>query len=308
MPSAEKQEANTYGPPDPDNICAAIITIGRDNGLGERISTVLSQLAHLIIINNSPDPGSLSCLGAIPSDPRITIIHNPKNNGQSGGLNQAFEWAERAGFKWALILDDDTTPSSGLVSGLIEAYDSLASSGRWAAIGAAYEHRLPTMRPPRRKYNREAREVTAIQASGALVPIAVWRALGQFDERYFIGLVDYEFCLRARANGYRVAMSTRPLTTHAIGAPSRHRFLWRHVHTFNPAPWRVYLGFRNFMWMSIAYARTEPKFILAEARNMAKALAYVVLYEKRKWSKLIAATRGLLDGLHPQPKASRWPS
>jgi len=49
--------------------------------------------------------------------------------------------------------------------------------------------------------------------------------IGVFREEFFIDRVDFEYCLRAKARGYCVIRTRKPLMSHTIGTPTAHRLL-----------------------------------------------------------------------------------
>jgi GT2 family glycosyltransferase len=78
--------------------------------------------------------------------------------------------------------------------------------------------------PPWRFLPRRARLVPAVTAACALIPRAVFRELGGFDERFRNGGEDVDFCFRARAAGYGVAVALRSRVRHHVSAsPGRKR-------------------------------------------------------------------------------------
>ncbi len=62
------------------------------------------------------------------------------------------------------------------------------------------------------------REVSAVTGACMMVPTAVWRELGGFDEHLAVSYNDVDFCLRARARGYRVVYTPRARLVHEESA------------------------------------------------------------------------------------------
>ncbi len=74
-------------------------------------------------------------------------------------------------------------------------------------------------------------DVPAVSGAVMAVPTGLWRALGGFDERYFLYGEDVDLSLRARALGWQPVVATSAGYTHAGGASSassRARDLWLH--------------------------------------------------------------------------------
>ena len=67
------------------------------------------------------------------------------------------------------------------------------------------------------------REVGMITGCLLLAPMASWRALGGFDERYFMYGEDADLAFRARAAGYRPIITPDACIVHDIGGASATR-------------------------------------------------------------------------------------
>jgi len=67
------------------------------------------------------------------------------------------------------------------------------------------------------------REVGVVTGCLCLVPTAVWRELGGFDERFFVYGEDVDLGLRARAAGYRPLLCPDAVVVHDVGASSATR-------------------------------------------------------------------------------------
>jgi rhamnosyltransferase len=131
-----------------------------------------------------------------------------------------------------------------------------------------------------------------------LLWVASHAVVGPLGADFFIDYVDTEYCLRARAQGYRVIKTRTPLMTHAIGAPSLHRLLWMQKWTSNHAPARRYYVARNQTVMLREDGR-HPYGIWAIAGLFAcvTPAKRILFYEARKKEKLSALLRGWWDGV-----------
>ncbi len=140
-------------------------------------------------------------------------------------------------------------------------------------------------------------------ASGTLVSVDAWRDLRGFRQDFFVDYVDLEFCLRARASGYRILRSLRPTIEHAIGRPERRRFLWRKVTATHHDRARRHSITRNRVVVWRTYWRREPSFVAVDALGFAKESLKIVLFEDDRKAKIAAILTGIRDGL----RASRRP-
>jgi rhamnosyltransferase len=141
-------------------------------------------------------------------------------------------------------------------------------------------------------------EVESVITSGSLISLAVHASLGPFREDFFIDYVDSEYCFRARARGYRVLKTTKPLMAHRIGAPTRHSALGKPKWTTNHPPDRRYYIARNDTVMlreygGYAFGSWAWKSLVRRLRTC-KLILY---YEHSKARKIAAVSAGWWDGV-----------
>lgn len=80
-------------------------------------------------------------------------------------------------------------------------------------------------------------------SSGMLIPISVLSSVGLMKEKFFIDMVDYEWCWRAENKGYSVIKDNSIKFYHQIGTKNR---ILRKIPI---APFRLYYVFRNTIYM-----------------------------------------------------------
>ena len=113
---------------------------------------------------------------------------------------------------------------------------------------------------------------------------------------FFIDCVDFEYCLRARRNGFYVLMTSEPVMEHEIGKSIEHRLLWKKVGTTNHAPIRQYFLARNSLVLVREYLCQEPRWILRYFWAWLKSIVPVLLFEKERISKMENIVCGFVDG------------
>jgi rhamnosyltransferase len=87
-------------------------------------------------------------------------------------------------------------------------------------------------------------------ASGALIPLDVFRHVGDLEEPLFIDHVDTEWCYRARAKGYRIFGVCGAVMEHQLGAGYHRIWLGRHRRIARHGALRYYYIFRNVLLVS----------------------------------------------------------
>ena len=197
-----------------------------------------------------------------------------------------------------LLMDQDSRAAPDMVAALLAGL-AARRGDRPAAIGPAYAepHRgAGAGLPPGEVSGRVADDVTempALIASGCLIPLAVFDAVGPFDAGLFIDHVDTEWCFRARAAGYRCFAARAARMDHRIGAGTlRVAGAVRTVH----GPDRMYYQLRNLLLL--ARRPTTPRGWLWRrlARTAARSLVLTLAVPPRR-ARLRAVARGLRDGL-----------
>jgi rhamnosyltransferase len=221
----------------------------------------------------------------------VDALWNGANVGLAMALDQGLQWAADRGADWALLLDQDSRPEPGIVAEAARVI-RLAGPGPVAALGAGIVGQ-DAGGPPGGAGWREERVVIT---SGTFVPVDAWRALGGFRRDFFVDYVDLEFCLRARAAGFRILRSLRPTIRHAIGRPERRRLLWRSVTVTHHDSTRRYSITRNRVVVWRAYWPPEAGFVIADVWAFAKELVKAGLFESDRPAKLRAIAAGLRDG------------
>jgi rhamnosyltransferase len=155
-------------------------------------------------------------------------------------------------------------------------------------------------------------EVERVITSGSLLPLEAYVDIGPFREEFFIDYVDEEYCLRAKAKGYRIIKSRKHLMSHAIGSPSVHKMFGTSKWTTNHGPDRRYYIARNNTVLLREYGDYRAgMWAWKSFRRCLRQCKRVALYEDMKARKIAAVLHGLRDGIrghlgprNPQPGTS----
>jgi rhamnosyltransferase len=288
-----------FSPPIAQKICAVIVTYFPDLELSKRIERVVAQVPQAVIVDNGSSPSCIEQLNSIANTFSVHLILNPCNMGLASALNAGVRWAATCGFQWALTLDQDTTVAPDMIETLTALVDCYSDPERLAVVGSNYRDKVNGA------LFREAvgttngfpgREMPSVLTSGSLVSIDVFQVLGGFREDFFIDCVDHEYCLHARALGFHVVLTAKPVMEHGIGHLTGHRLLWRRVNTSNHSPERRYFTIRNMLILTREYIRKEPRWILYSLWGLTKSVILIWLFEKDRIPKLKYILRGLVDG------------
>ncbi|MEA3638341.1 MAG: glycosyltransferase [Lamprobacter sp.] len=182
----------------------------------------------LLIDDHAPEPAA----DALASIEGLTLIRNPENLGFLRSCNRA---AEQARGRYLLLLNNDTLLLEGCLDALLRTF---AEHEQVGAVGARLIYpdghlqeaggivwkdgsawnwgRGEHPEDPRFNY---VREVDYCSAACLMVPTALFRELGGFDERYAPAYYeDTDLCLALRDRGYSVLYQPAATVVHFEGA------------------------------------------------------------------------------------------
>ena len=222
------QRATTAGV-DVTQVCAAIVTYHPDVlELRASLTAVCTQAGRVLVIDNATVDEDFECFIHAPLLDNVTVIRNPANEGLGAAMNRAARWADKNGYQYLLMLDQDSAVSPDMVSKLLSAYVELSAISAVAAVGPRFVDARNGRAAPFVRigfpFNHKIRcadaavvECDFLISSGSLIPLAVLTNVGGMDETLFIDNVDIEWCFRARRKGYRLYGVGAAQMEHRIG-------------------------------------------------------------------------------------------
>jgi rhamnosyltransferase len=243
-----------------------------------------------VVVTYHPDPARLAeVLGHIEAqvDHTVVIDNTRFNRGLAAAQNDGIALARAGGATHVLLLDQDSVPQPGMTGRLLAALRRLQARGvRVACVG-----------PRLRCYGSDCRaraECDVLISSGSLIPMAVLDEVGGMEEAFFIDQVDTEWCLRARALGYRVFGVREALLDHRPGESMSWVWLgsWRRL--IRHPPFRYYTIFRN----TLVLCRRQyaiPRFVAFQLCWLAALFVAFGLLGRRNGT-LPMMLRGIADG------------
>jgi rhamnosyltransferase len=282
------------------SVCAVIVTYYPDSRLSDHVRRVASQVAQVVIVDNGSSAPCVQLVRALSDDLSMHLILNPTNQGIASALNAGARWAATQGFRWVLTLDQDSIVSLDMVETLGSVVCSYPRPERLAVVGSNYQDKAHG------KIFREqvagttgftGREMESVLTSGSLVSTSAFEALGGFRDEFFIDCVDHEFCLHARARGFHVVLTSKPVMEHGIGNATEHRLLWRTVHTSNHSPVRRYYTTRNALILAREYFFKEPRWTMHHLWGLLKSVILICLFERERAAKMRSIFHGCMHGI-----------
>lgn len=290
-------------------VCAIIAAFHPDAKFPMRCERILRQVGALVIVDNGSSGIESRMLRDLATNPSVTLIPTADNVGIAGALNIGVERAATLGFKWVLLLDQDSWIDDDMLQTLIDTGAACPDRDRLAVIGSGYRDvNCPSQEPSDEIAGDNWEEAASVITSGSLIPLKAHAAIGAFREDFFIDHVDTEYCFRARAKGFRVIRTRRPIMSHTIGAISRHKVLWMNKWTFNHGVDRRYYFARNDTVMLREFGHYIcALWALKSLGRCVRLCKRIALYEEMKTQKIIAVVQGWWSGVrgHMGPRPHR---
>lgn len=261
--------------------------------------------AHVVVFDNASGDGSAEAIAE--RFPQVELIASPENLGFARANNIV---AAAARTEWLLLLNPDTEvhdgaidrllafsrarPAAGITGGRTVFPDgSLNIASCWMRItpwsafcmatGLTAALRASALFNPEGmgSWQRDTvREVDIVVGCFLMIRRALWAELGGFDLKYFMYGEEADLCLRARALGYRPAITPEAEIMHLVGAASGQRAdkmamvakaRATLIRDHWPA-WQVPLGL-GLLWLWAALRRAATATLALSGRTRARAAA-----------------------------------
>jgi hypothetical protein len=185
---------------------------------------------RILIVDNGSDDESVEIFSQLSN---IDLLSNDENLGFAAGCNEGIKYALRHGADYTLILNNDTTVSTSMLSELIKVaetdpcigitgpiiYYADKPSKVWFA-GMRFQLGLYVVRkglhldPPIAPIEK----VDFISGCGMLVRSEIWEHVGLFDPRFFMYYEDLDLCIRTKKTGYKIVCATQARMWHTLSA------------------------------------------------------------------------------------------
>ena len=247
-------------------VCAIMVTYNRLNTLKTALSHIFDQAlqpASLIIVDNNSSDGTKDYLSTINKTNNIHCIFLATNIGAGGGYYYAMNYALENGLEtdYFWMIEDDTYYDKNTLSELmhnIEAsdYDMISFKGFKTGFGGSKKlFTYDSLKP-----------VTSVLLDGSLIKTDIIKKIGPPKKEYFMMCDDYEFSLRLKKNGYKVAlMPNRSVNYLHLGGDGKftRSTLWRGYYTARNhlLILREYFSFIELL----SYTNKQLKYLIAAA-------------------------------------------
>ncbi|MGC4231687.1 MAG: glycosyltransferase [Niabella sp.] len=244
-----------------EKVFGVVILFNPQEGVNRNISSYLSFVDKLLVIDNSEPPAKVD-LGELEDKDKVVLIAEGSNKGIAIRLNEAARYALSEGASWLLTMDQDSFFDESNLVLYQEYFQQHKHKDRVAMFGVEFEQ-LPG------NIGNETIEAYNIITSGSLVNLTIYKCIGGFDEALFIDDVDVEYCIRAGLNGYKTLKFKNVYLHHSLGSVLQYRSLKsfkktpRVLHT----PLRIYYMVRNHLYVNKKYKSKLPRLLLLQRKK-----------------------------------------
>jgi rhamnosyltransferase len=280
-------------------ICGVVVTYFPASEVASRLARIAKQVDALIVIDNSASSDTSEFLVSAAAQAGAELVLNRRNMGIARALNQGIDFARACVADWVLFFDQDSQLDEGFraeLSQLFANYDErqpLGVVGCNHVLAGQSVPRYPTEAAGGKNYS----PVSSVITSGSAYAMEMISKLGPFKDEYFIDCVDTEYCWRARTNGYAVCITTKPLLSHTIGAPTSHRVFGCSLTTWNHSAFRRYFIGRNNILLFQKYFRLLPGDSFHLLVYVLKTGLKISVIEQQRLNKLSYLLRGIWHGV-----------
>lgn len=265
------------------SVVAVVVTYNPDmNLLQENLEVLKNQVDEIVIVNNS------SSNLKFHETNEVTIIDNGKNLGIAKALNIGVEYGIKNNFKYALLLDQDSTPEKDMVSNLVKGFFSPN-----VAMTVPYIKYLNGFKEGNTESEFEV--IKFAITSGSLLHLEKVHEIGHFDEEFFIDSVDFDYCFKIALKKYLVLRVNKALLYQRLGEVKEHRVLFLRFYPTNHSYIRRYYITRNRIYMWRRYFKVDKNFVIKDMLRSFYEAFLIIAFEDDKIRKFKSIKKGIID-------------
>lgn len=258
---------------------------------------------HTLVVDNASHDGSPQMVR--DEFPAAELLALTENRRFAGGNNAGLERALAAGADAVMLLNNDVVADPGMLEKLLAA---LAEEPTAAAVAPLIYFAPPTDRiwyaggrcrpwlahsSHRAIHERDRGQFRSVEETGYLTGCCLlataeaWRKVGMLDERYYIYAEDADWCLRARAAGFKLLFVPTARLWHRVSASSGGAM----------NPWKVYQRLRANILLWSRNARGVARLTWLPALLAQQAAYALLLFARGHAAAALAVPRALLDAM-----------
>ncbi|MGC9151905.1 MAG: glycosyltransferase [Microbacter sp.] len=253
------------------------------------INSYLPWIDHLVIWENTPrEKSNLDQLIQRLQNEKVTVRTTEKNEYLALPFNKTIRWAQKEGYTHLLTMDQDSCFSGDGFGRFIEKVKTCNDDA--VAIFAPNTHHTS---------DHESKtiyiEQGSVYTSGSIYKMEMFDKIGGFREDFAIYCLDVEMCMRARKNGYKIALFTDIYMQHFEGYKTKG-LLGITINNYSAQSTYFYVRNNLLLWKIYPDDFTfSSKYKFLKYHVIFRILK--IAFEKERTSKLKSLFLGLLHGM-----------
>jgi len=272
------------------NIAATVILYHPDESCVQNLITLKKKFQKVYIVDNTENSsGSFENHKNVFQD--VIYLHDGKNRGIAERLNWVCELAKKDGYKWLLTMDQDSLFDDVMLTEYFQCITDFTEKEKVSMFGVTFE------KQDAKTGNCDAVPVNHLITSGSVVNLNLLNEIGGFDENLFIDELDYEYCLRSIAKGFKIIQFPNIFLDHNLGKTTYHRSfktIKRTSRNLHSAV-RIYYMTRNFLYVQKKYQDIFPGEINDRKTILLNRLKNNILYNKNRFKVIRYILKGVID-------------
>ena len=268
-------------------------------------------LQEIVVVDNGSTDGTGEMLAERYSQVKVLPIQQNGSPGLAMSTGMAYAALEKR-HDWVWIFDADSIPEPDTLNRLLAGVATAGGENGNERIGMASpllfhretgEYYPPLywrdgyVTPDANSLQEPILFVDLVLGSGLLMRRELVETIGLLHAGMVMYFQDFEYCLRARAHGFEIAVVTGSKLAHEVGHPREIRLpgfprLWP-IH----APWQEYYMARNLVYAAWhLYSNRKTK--VFAVRHLARHAVGAALFSPKKLACLVKMAQGFSDGRH----------
>lgn len=275
-------------------LLVGIVTFNRCDTLVKSITEHLIckvDESDILVVDNKSNDNTIHVIRK--KFPSIQLIQNSDNIGSAGGFAVAMQYALEENYDYIWLYNDDSHPKLGAKELMISVLQSLLSGpGTFGMLKmgmlrngkseASFWRGKRVTRWIEKSYLPIKTDL--ITFDGCLINVEAIRNIGTCDPKFFMGVYEFEFCLRALDAGYDIytlpaGLIEDPKMGSSKGVP----------------PWRMYYVTRNQLYFALKRKSflAVSKFAMLELKKVMS----IIFTQDAKTIKLRMKFKAIADGI-----------
>jgi len=296
-------------------ICAVIVSYNSPEKLKSCISSSLNQVDKVVVVDNSTNHDLKKIIINFNYSDSVTFIFNENNKGLGAALNQGIKYSLKNGYKWTLLLDQDSIVSENMVREMLLSNENLEDK-----IKEKTALLVPRIYD---RYFKDKKELPAIITtwlfnkkiessandcfvhfqitSGSMIRNEAVKKVGLMNEDFFIDYLDFDYCFRFLNSNFKILLCCKALLYHSLGETRDKLFFHFREHK----PLRVYYQTRNRLFILYKYGRKYKSVLYGEMYRFISKLPKILFLESCKAEKIKMYFKGIVHFIRDYEKLNK---